>query len=295
MQNPKLLDIEYYAAQLKKIQLIPTSDFLPSTIHFWNNYSTVRFFYFENSILLIELKPPFGEAFGHLLCANLTDILVEKCKAEMINLNVFKLKISSPIISENSVISNYKLHADLDESEYIYQLSEIASLQGSAYKKQRNAVSKAIKENENLRTEIIALSSVTDLNELTLFCEDCMQIKSEKNNLNNDNLQKELLAFQKCMESNQLFNLKILKLYANQKLSGLMIYEELNDEWIVGHFFKTMNGIGVYLLKELAIKLSVQGYKYFNFQEDRGVASLRYFKQQLNPAFYLKTYSIAFN
>jgi hypothetical protein len=122
-----------------------------------------------------------------------------------------------------------------------------------------------------------------------------MQIKSDKSSLNNANLQKEWLAFEKCLDMKDSFNLKILKLYANQKLSGIIIYEELNNEWIVGHFFKTYNGLGIYLLNELAAKLVEQNYKYFNFQEDRGVESLRYFKQQLNPAFYLKTFSITIN
>ena len=125
--------------------------------------------------------------------------------------------------------------------QYSQQYSNIAILQCSKYKKQRNSISKAIKENEGLTAEIFNLNDIGDLDELKVFCEDCMQIKSDKSNLNNANLQKEWLALQKCLDMNKSFNLKILKLYANQKLSGLMIYEELNNEWIVGHFFKTFN------------------------------------------------------
>lgn len=294
-EKHSFLNVDYYAAQLKKIQLIPTSDFLPSTIFFWNELSNVHFYEFGNSILLIQLKPPFGEAFGHLLCLDLTKNLVEECKQKMKKLGVFKLKITSPNISENSLFDDLKLKVELDDFEYIYNLNNIALLAGSQYKKQRNSVAKAIKDNENLRTEISDLSTIEDLDELKTFCEDCMQIKSEKSFLNNANLQKEWLAFQKCLDMNRPFNLKILKLYANNILSGFIIFEVLNNEWIVGHFFKTMNGLGVYLLKELATNLSSQNFKYFNFQEDRGVASLRYFKQQLNPAFYLKSYSIAIN
>jgi hypothetical protein len=213
----------------------------------------------------------------------------------MHKLGVTNLKINCPNITENTNIPNIKLVEDLDDFEYIYDLSDIALLQGSKYKKQRNSISKAFKENESLTSEIFNLSSIDDLDELKDFCADCMQIKSDKSNLNNANLQKEWLAFEKCLDRNESFNLKILKLYANQKLSGIIIYEELNNEWIIGHFFKTFNGLGIYLLNELATKLVEQNYKYFNFQEDRGVESLRYFKQQLNPAFYLKTYSIAIN
>lgn len=293
--NEIVLNNNHYAAQLSNMSIIPTSDFLLSTICFWNNITKVQYFTFENSLLLVLLEPPFGVAFGHLLTSSLTPELIEICKNEMRKLGVFNLKINCQNLAENTNFLTFKLEEDLDDFEYIYHLSDIASLQGSKYKKQRNSISKAIKDNEVLSTEIFNLNDVDDLDELKVFCEDCMQIKSEKSNLNNANLQKEWLAFQKCLDMNKSFNLKILKLYANQKLSGLMIYEELNDEWIVGHFFKTFNGLGIYLLNELSTKLVEQNFKYFNFQEDRGVESLRYFKHQLNPAFYLKTYSIAFN
>jgi hypothetical protein len=149
--------------------------------------------------------------------------LVEFCKSKMQKLGVFNLKINCPNTNENSIIPSVKLIEDLDDFEYIYDLSEIALLQGSKYKKQRNSISKAKKENEFLSSEIFHLNEIVDLDELKAFCEDCMQIKLDKSSLNNTNLQKEWLAFQKCLEMNQLFNLKILKLYANQKLSGLMI------------------------------------------------------------------------
>ena len=294
-QNEKVLNNNHYAAQLSNMSIIPTSDFLISTICFWNDISKVHYFIFENSLLLVLLDPPFGVAFGHLLTSNLTIELVEFCKNEMHKLGVTNLKINCPNITENTNIPTIKLVEDLDDFEYIYNLSDIALLQGSKYKKQRNSISKAVKGNESLTSEIFDLNSIDDLDELKVFCEDCMQIKSDKSSLNNANLQKEWLAFEKCLDMNQSFNLKILKLYANQKLSGIIIYEELNNEWIIGHFFKTFNGLGIYLLNELATKLVEQNYKYFNFQEDRGVETLRYFKQQLNPAFYLKTYSIAIN
>lgn len=294
-QNELVLNNNHYAVQLRNVSLIPTSDFLLSTIYFWNNLSMVHYFNFGSSFLIVLLNPPSGVAFGHLLTPNLTEELVVNCKIEMEHFGVHKLKITCPNISESTNFSFIKLIEERDDFEYIYNLNHIALLQGSQYKKQRNSVSKAIKDNENLWTEITDLSSIEDLTELKDFCEDCMQLKSEKSSLYNANLQNEWLAFQKCLNMNKSFNLKILKLYANNVLSGFIIYEALNNEWIVGHFFKTMNGLGVYLLKELATKLSDQSYKYFNFQEDRGVESLRYFKQQLNPAFYLKTYSIAFN
>ena len=290
--NNLTINSDEYELLLKSLDIIPTSDFLPTTINFWNNYNNVQIFELENAILLVLFSPPFGEAFSHLLVNNLTDNLVKIAKQKTKELKIEKLKISFlQSDCEQDFISN--LFPETDEFEYIYNLIDLAQLQGSKYKKQRNAYAKALKENSELTIELADLATLENKEEVKQFCKDCMQIKSDRNEANEPNLQREWLAFQKCIELSSNLDLKIIKLYANQKLSGLLIYEEFNNVWIVGHFFKTYLGLGIYLLNQLSVALSEQGFKYFNFQEDRGVESLRYFKQQLNPAFQLKTYSIA--
>jgi hypothetical protein len=290
--NNLTINSDEYELLLKSLDIIPTSDFLPTTINFWNNYNNVQIFELENAILLVLFSPPFGEAFSHLLVNNLTDNLVKIAKQKTKELKIEKLKISFlQSDCEQDFISN--LFPETDEFEYIYNLTDLAQLQGSKYKKQRNAYAKALKENSELTIELADLATLENKEEVKQFCKDCMQIKSDRNEANEPNLQREWLAFQKCIELSSNLDLKIIKLYANQKLSGLLIYEEFNNVWIVGHFFKTYLGLGIYLLNQLSVALSEQGFKYFNFQEDRGVESLRYFKQQLNPAFQLKTYSIA--
>lgn len=290
--NNLTFNSDEYELLLKSLDIIPTSDFLLTTVNFWNNANNVQLFELENAILLVLFNPPFGDAFSHLLVNNLTDNLVKIAKQKTKELNIEKLKISFlQSDCEQDFISS--LSPETDEFEYIYNLIDLAQLQGSKYKKQRNAYAKALKENSELTIELADLATLENKEEVKQFCKDCMQIKSDRNHSDEPNLQREWLAFQKCIDLSSNLNLKIIKLYANQKLSGLLIYEEFNNEWIVGHFFKTFLGLGMYLLNQLSVALSEQGFKYFNFQEDRGVESLRYFKQQLNPAFQLKTYSIA--
>lgn len=290
--NNLTFNSDEYELLLKSMDIIPTSDFLLTTVNFWNNANNVQLFELENAILLVLFNPPFGDAFSHLLVNNLTDNLVKIAKQKTKELNIEKLKISFlQSDCEQDFISS--LSPETDEFEYIYNLIDLAQLQGSKYKKQRNAYAKALKENSELTIELADLATLENKEEVKQFCKDCMQIKSDRNHSDEPNLQREWLAFQKCIDLSSNLNLKIMKLYANQKLSGLLIYEEFNNEWIVGHFFKTFLGLGMYLLNQLSVALSEQGFKYFNFQEDRGVESLRYFKQQLNPAFQLKTYSIA--
>ncbi len=285
-------DINNYSFQLNKLDVIPTSDFLLSTLLFWNEIENIKFYTIDNGVILVQLYPPFGISNVHLLTSVLNQKNINLAKETAKIFDIKKIKFTFNHLNEFDSLGSLNLKEDYDEFEYIYNLNELAKLEGSKFKKQRNAYSKALKEFNNFRTEFLNLNDVKNKDELYLFCNECIAIKSEKNNLNKDNLLQELVAFKKCLDLSNRLNLKILKLYADEKLSGILIYEELNNEWIVGHFFKSINGLGVYLLKEFSSFLNEKNFKYFNFQEDRGVPSLRYFKEQLNPFFLLKTYFI---
>ncbi len=285
-------DINNYSFQLNKLDVIPTSDFLLSTLLFWNEIENIKFYTIDNGVILVQLYPPFGISNVHLLTSVLNQKNINLAKETAKIFDIKKIKFTFNHLNEFDSLGSLNLKEDYDEFEYIYNLNELAKLEGSKFKKQRNAYSKALKEFNNFRTEFLNLNDVKNKDELYLFCNECIVIKSEKNNLNKDNLLQELAAFKKCLDLSNRLNLKILKLYADEKLSGILIYEELNNEWIVGHFFKSINGLGVYLLKEFSSFLNEKNFKYFNFQEDRGVSSLRYFKEQLNPVFLLKTYFI---
>ena len=96
-QNETVLNNNHYVAQLSKLSIIPTSDFLLSTICFWNDTSKVHYFTFGNSLLLVLLNPPFGLAFGHLLTSNLTAELIEICKNET-DIDFVLMDINMPVM-----------------------------------------------------------------------------------------------------------------------------------------------------------------------------------------------------
>lgn len=285
-------DINQYAYILNTIDLIPTSDFLLSTIHFWNKMEDIKFYSFNDAVLLVHFKPPFGQPSVHLFTSNLNEEKLNYAKQIAQSLSIKKIKITFNDFNQLETINKFHLEEDINEFEYVYSLKELALFEGSKFKKQRNAYSKALKDFETFSFEIINLADLKNSEEIYKFCESCILSKSEKSETNKNNLLQELDAFRKCLHLSNIFKLKIFKLYTNNVLSGILIYEELNNELIVGHFFKSLNGLGVYLLKEFSASLTNNHFKYFNFQEDRGVESLRHFKQQLNPIFYLKTYFI---
>lgn len=285
------LTVSEYVNRLGSLTTIPTSNFLLSTIQFWNDGQTVKFYAIDDALLLVHLQPPFGVPFANILCNAITDELINCCIALIQPLGVNKLRVTCSNEAANS-LNAYVLQAEPDESEYVYHLKDLAELAGSKYKKQRNALKKAAKENEAIQFTVHDLNAYSEIEELKAFCKECIETKSDKSNTNAINLNKEWLAFNKCIALRKEHPLKLAVLTIAGKLSGLLIFEELNKDWIVGHFFKTINGLGVYLLNAFSTLLLHQHYTFFNFQEDRGVESLRYFKQQLNPVNYLKSYQV---
>ncbi len=282
------LTVSEYVNRLGSLTAIPTSNFLLSTIQFWNDEETVKFYAIDDALLLVHLKPPFGAPFAYLLCSEVNDELIQCCTAVIQPLAVFKLRVTEAA----NGLTEYILQAEPDENEYIYQLKDLAELAGSKYKKQRNALKKVIRENEAIEFNVYDLKAYTEIEALTTFCKECIEAKYDKSDSNAVNLNKEWIAFKKCIAQRKEHSLKLAIVTIAGKLSGLLIFEELNKEWIVGHFFKTINGLGVYLLNAFSAFMLNQNYMYFNFQEDRGVESLRYFKQQLNPISYLKSYQV---
>lgn len=286
-----LLTTAQYESSLHQLPIIPTSDFLKSTICFWNEENTCQFYAIDEALLLVQLNPPFGDAFANLLCEHANDYLIDSSFAIMKNLGIAKLRVTCFNQLEPDLVK-YALEVEADEVEYIYALSDLAAMEGSKYKKQRNALSKVTRDFEAIEFNIYDLAAYAHKQELIDFCQESIAAKVNKEDAKAVNLNKELLAFNKCMQLSNQFNLQVAVLRIQGKISGILLFEAYNKEWLIGHFSKTINGIGVYLLHAFSSAMQAQQYRYFNFQEDRGVASLRYFKQQLNPALLLQSYQV---
>jgi hypothetical protein len=289
-----LRNLEQYQIYLTQFQSVPPSDFLVSTIHYWNQANSVKYLSFDDCLLLLFTKPITGKSYAHLLCKTPNDKNILRTQ-EIISLyNITKLKISFCSNLEKVAANELNLIEDADEFEYIYDLKDWDKLEGSKFKKQRNSIAKANKSYPILSVSITDLNSeISNQAELLNFCEDCLQIKTNKDASLLENLQNEWMAFNNCLKLKEQLNLKILKVYAEQKLSGILIYEIVNKDWIQGHFFKSYSGLGMFVLNQFAKELVSQSFTFFNFQEDKGVENLKYFKQQLNPVSFIKTYKLA--
>ena len=91
------------------------------------------------------------------------------------------------------------------------------------------------------------------------------------------------------------FNLRGMISYADNKPSGFVLGEELNDETFALHFAKGIReykGIYQHLYNSFSIKLNSK-YKYINFEQDLGKDTLRQAKSTYYPDEMRKKYRVA--
>ena len=98
-----------------------------------------------------------------------------------------------------------------------------------------------------------------------------------------------------ALEKMTEFNLRGMISYADDKPSGFVLGEELNDETFALHFAKGIReykGIYQHLYNAFSIKLNSE-YKYINFEQDLGKDTLRQAKSTYYPDEMRKKYRVA--
>ena len=103
----------------------------------------------------------------------------------------------------------------------------------------------------------------------------------------------EYSAFLKFIDNDEIDN-HIISLREGGKLIGFVTYEVVQD-YAVCHFCKADHSYkGIYsgLFFQMAKILEAENIRYWNFEQDLGIESLRVSKQKYRPEFFLKKYII---
>jgi hypothetical protein len=287
-----LLSALEYQQKLQQLHLITPSGFMPSTLQFWHEQDSLHFFEPTSGALLVAYsKPAFGKPYGALACMQPDNALLQNSLICLRSVGIEKLRVSCNL-SQFHPLTSFRLVPEPDEAEYVYELSNLSALKGHLYKKQRNAVSRAQRSLQEHTFETHLLSGYENISELEKFCEEITTLKVQSQETFTENLEREMHALKRCLQMRKMFNLQLCVIIKEETWHAAMILEADGSNWITGHFLKAKDGLGVYMLHRMAGEFINRGYRYFNFQEDRGVPSLRYFKQQLNPSAYIQSYQV---
>lgn len=105
----------------------------------------------------------------------------------------------------------------------------------------------------------------------------------------------EYSAFEKFLQNRECNNY-IVSIYDDNKMIGFSTFELLLNDYAICHFAKadsTYKGVYDWLFYVLGTVLAEHGVRYWNFEQDLGIANLRQSKRKYKPAFYLKKYIVS--
>lgn len=172
------------------------------------------------------------------------------------------------------------------DSDYIYLTERLATMAGRKLAKKRNLLKQY---NEGYKIEDYELT-------LDRF-EDAKYILDtwEKDIQSMDNHGTDYAETLEALEKMNEFNLRGMISYADNKPSGFVLGEELNDESFALHFAKGIReykGIYQHLYNAFSQRMLHQ-YKYMNFEQDLGKDTLRQAKSTYYPDEMRKKYRVA--
>lgn len=172
------------------------------------------------------------------------------------------------------------------DSDYIYLTERLATMAGRKLAKKRNLL-KQYNEGYKIEDYELTLDRFEDAKYILDIWEK--DIQSMENH--GTDYAETLEALEKMNE----FNLRGMISYADNKPSGFVLGEELNDESFALHFAKGIReykGIYQHLYNAFSQRMLPQ-YKYMNFEQDLGKDTLRQAKSTYYPDEMRKKYRVA--
>lgn len=275
----------------------PFSDFNFTSLISWDTNDTVEFALY-NSCLIIKLPDYVTQITSYSVLGHPQE------SAELIE-ELFRLLNNEktqfefafvPSVSTAQLDSRFDVLEDIDQHDYIYNLSKQTNLDGHHYAWQRRRLSQFHRSTADGTTRLEIINP-EDLHKTFLSAWPSWVKASE--NIPNSRYKYEKIAINRYVQlAPKLDEQIILGLFINDRLQGITMAEPTgkNSEYVTCHFMKVnydYPGIFNKMFYELC-KLSYErGYAYLNFEQDLGLTGLRTFKNFLKPDFLLKKYRLS--
>jgi len=201
-------------------------------------------------------------------------------------------------ITEEAIVklkkSDFQIHEDRNNADYIYSVSQIAELKGSRFKKKRYSAEKFLRENQSIDFKFQKFNDV-------LINEDIIDFFNRwKNSIKKNNtyssIENEERAVRRLLKHIKYNNLYVSSIYLKNKMIGFSIDEIVLNDYAVSHFLKadnSINGIHEFFNKKISEHLIINGINLWNWEQDLGIENLRKAKMGYNPVLFLKKYSVS--
>ena len=202
------------------------------------------------------------------------------------------------LIPEDNLAGNPELSQTLSIKEdprnhdYILSLKEHANLGGKKYHRHRKSIARFSRLYPQIKPQLLNIKKKLLKKQII----ELFQIWYKRKGKNYEDIEHELIALRRILAHPDYLNLVGYGMYHNSKLISFLIVDIGHPEYAESHFSKTHpDYIGAtQVMRYFSSKhLNQLGLKYLNIEQDMGIESLRYTKNQWKPVFFLKKYIIS--
>ena len=245
----------------------PYSDF--NFVSLWS-YNTKNEFFISklNDNLVVKLLDylklvPFYSFIGDNSTFDTISKLLNKSVKESLKPSLRLIPEDNLKKDRDEITKRFKIKEDKNNYDYILSLKDLSELRCHKFFTKRKLVKRFHKMYPNCKIEEI---EPYDKKQQTKIIDLFMtwQMNSKKKY---KDIEVELTATKRLLESARYFNLFCMGIFDNNKLISYSIEEPLNNGFVMGHFGKAdINYLGIYqtIQNESATHLFNKGYKYLN-------------------------------
>jgi len=272
-------------------KFLPYSDFNFTSMWVWDIHHHVMISRLNKNLVVIFNDYMSDDLFLSFLGKEkILDTISKLIRYSKENYKNNKLKLiseeSSNLLSKN----DFNIISDRDSFDYIYSVSELSNMNNWNDKSIGKTIKKFIKLFPNYvvtESSILEISRIEYLKFFTMW--------ADNKNIDDIFELNEYKAFERLLQLKDK-NIKFISLYLDGILIGFNVYEILSKDHAISHFSKINTKNHQYatpvLNWEEAKILNKHGVKYFNWEQDLGIAGLRYSKEKYKPSSFLKKYIV---
>lgn len=279
------------------VQPYRLSTYSLSSIIAWSIPTLQAFYTIDGDTLIICYKSSTHPERNHLLLpltkgSSLTAHYLHKI-AVSLDIKQYWFVPENYLSTIDGIKNFFSIHEHPEYDDYIYLTTDLATLKGNKYTRQRNLIhqfQRNYHESGRVTVEPITQQNVPD-------CFDFLQKWCDLRHCNiaqNENLACERMATENALRYIEILEFKGIAIRIDGEVSAFGIASRLTDDMAVLNFekaFPHIKGLYQYLDHECAKRL-FSSYTYINKESDMNIPSLAHSKNSYKPVAKLKSYRL---
>lgn len=274
----------------------PYSDFDFTSLWSWNILDQFQIAILNGNLVLVLTDHFTEEQYLTFLGDKQVNETVQTILSYLVTNESYasKLRLVPEVVLKQIDFSKFIIEIDINNYDYIYDLSELASYEGPKYSEKRKLANKFIKNHP--QADIITLNlKDPGIREQVLNLSKQWVIQKSSHVDNTINFDKELLAIQRFLDCD-FDSAFAVGVSDKNEILGFEIFTLLKNNYAISHFSKIRpNHPGVYefLASGYSKKLLEKDILRLNAEEDLGLPGLRFSKNSFRPISFLRKYTIS--